>query len=34
MFLDRGLVIYLKGENALLDAIRSLDQSSAKVSGH
>jgi hypothetical protein len=24
MFLDRGLVIYLKGENALLDAIRSL----------
>jgi len=24
MFLDRGLIIYLKGENALLDAIRSL----------
>jgi len=24
MFLDRGLVIYLKGENALLEAIRSL----------
>lgn len=24
MFLDRGLVIYLKGEKALLDAIRSL----------
>lgn len=24
MFLDRGLVIYLKGENALLGAIRSL----------
>jgi hypothetical protein len=34
MFLDRGLVIYLKGENALLDAIRSLGPSSAKVSGH
>jgi hypothetical protein len=26
MFLDRGLVIYLKGENALLDAMRSLQE--------
>jgi len=34
MFLDRGLIIYLKGEHALLETIRSLGSSSAKVSGH
>lgn len=31
MFLERGLIIYLRGQNAMLDAIQSLKPSSGQV---